>query len=298
MLPIYHENRDTVCHFLRVHKLFIILPFFRPPIFGTPQLFPGPPGEAKKFPPHLKKSCAHGPAGGEGCPGSTYGLARGFDSRLCAYVLNLARARFGGPACPVWPGPRPPVRPRPGPAGWLGKGGVYIKLSGDYTARIKPLRRGWRTVPASWLAEFWRAGFQSPPQSVRHRLPVPVRPWPLVLVRRGSSPTWCRSSGGRGPPAGSDPCCRSRPGAVLLWRGAGPLVGAVLRLAPVPAAGPAPAWSFSGAVPVLWWARSSGAGPAPGPARPFPKATAIFPPPTPGRKFPAIFPARYFMRAV
>ena len=33
-------------------------------------------------------------------------------------------------------------------------------------------------------------------------------------------------------------------------------------------------------------------------ARPFPKATAIFPPPTPGRKFPAIFPARGFMRAV
>ena len=131
-------------------------------------------------------------------------------------LAGLARSPSAGPV-PAWPG-------------WLvgGRGGVYTKLPGDYTARIKPLRRGWRTVPASWLAEFWRAGFQSPPQSVRHRLPVPVRPWPLVLVRRGSSPTWCRSSGGRGPPAGSGPCCRSRSGVVLLWRGAGPLVGAVL----------------------------------------------------------------------
>ena len=112
MLSIYHENRDTVCHFSKIHNLFTNpAPNFYPLIFRTPQLFPGPPREVEKNPSHLKKSRAHGPAGGDGCPGSTYGLARGFDSRLCAYVLNLARARFGGPAgrsCPV------PVR-RSGP---------------------------------------------------------------------------------------------------------------------------------------------------------------------------------------
>ena len=246
-----------MCHFLRVHKLFIILPFFRPPIFGTPQLFPGPPGEAKKFPPHLKKSCAHGPAGGEGCPGSTYGLARGFDSRLCAYVLNLARARFGGPACPVWPGPRPPVRPRPGPAGWLGKGGrIYQAIRRLYRAHKTPPARladGPGLLAGGVLARRFSIAAAirpaSAPRSGSSLAPgagpawffsdvVPVLWWARssgwlrsllpVPPRRGPSLARCRSSGGRGPPAGSGPCCRSRSGVVLLWRGAGPLVGAVL----------------------------------------------------------------------
>lgn len=69
-----------------------------PSIFGSPNFFSGQPGEAEKIPSHLKKSCANGPAGHEGCPGSTYARGRGLDSRPCAYVLNFARARFGGPA--------------------------------------------------------------------------------------------------------------------------------------------------------------------------------------------------------
>ena len=46
-------------------------------------------------------------------------------------LAGLARSPSAGPV-PAWPG-------------WLvgGRGGVYTKLPGDYTARIKPLRRGW-----------------------------------------------------------------------------------------------------------------------------------------------------------
>ena len=45
-------------------------------------------------------------------------------------VAVLVRSPSAGPVL-AWPG-------------WLvGVGGVYIKLPGDYTARIKPLRRGW-----------------------------------------------------------------------------------------------------------------------------------------------------------
>lgn len=69
-------------------------------------------------------------------------------------------------------------------------------------------------------------------------------------------------------PSGIGSPCRSVSGpwrwsgVVLLRRGAGPPVGAVLRLTPASAAGPAPSWSFSVAVPVLWWAQSpAGSGP-------------------------------------
>ena len=275
-------------------------PILTPPIFGTPQLFPGQPGEAEKIPSHLKKSCAHGPAGGEGCPGSTYGLARGFDSRLCAYVLNLARARFCGPAWPVWPGPRPPVRSWPCLAGWWGEGGrIYPAIRRLYRAHKTPPAR-LAGGPGLLPGGVWRAGFQSPFQSVRQQLPRvspcagPVLALVLVVAVSGFGPALQAVGAGR------------------LRRAAAP----VLRLAPLPVRrGPCP-------VPVLLPCRSGavrsrppvpvrllrGPGLQPGvflrfrcrssPARPFPKATAIFPPPTPGRKFPAIFPARYFMRAV
>lgn len=179
-----------------------------------------------------------------------------------------------------------------------GKGGVYIQLSGDYTARIKPLRRGWRAVPASCLAEFGAPVFNrrfNPPGNSSPASPLaPVLALVLVLAVSGFGPAVQAIGAGR------------------LRRAAGP----VLRLAPLPVRrGPVP-------VPVLPPCRSGAVrfGPpvpvqllrGPGlrsgavlrsccrssPARPFPKATAIFPPPTPGRKFPAIFPARYFMRTV
>lgn len=267
---------------------------------GPPQLFPGQPGEAEKIPSHLKKSCAHGPAGGEGCPGSTYGLARGFDSRLCAYVLNLARARFGGPARPVRPGPRPPVRSWP-PVRLACGGGERI-----YPA-IRRLYRAHKTPPARLAGgpgllsgRVWRAGFQSPFQFARQQLPRvtpcagPVLALVLVLAVSGFGPAL------------------RAVGVVRPRRAAGP----VLRLAPLPVRrGPCP-------VPVLLPCRSGAVRSRPpvpvrllrgpglrsgvvlrsrcrsSPARPFPKATAIFPPPTPGRKFPAIFPARYFTRTV
>lgn len=173
----------------------------------------------------------------------------------------------------------------------MGEGGVYIKLSGDYTARIKPLRR-------DWLAEFSASVFKR-----RRDLPgvgSPCRSGPCP----GAGPGACACPVRRGPSV-------QAVGAVRLRRAA----GLVLRLAPHPArsisaAGPpavpvpgparsgppglAPCWRGPGAGP----ARSSGAGPASGPAFAFSKATAIFQPPTPGRKFPANFPARYFTRPV
>ena len=158
-----------------------------------------------------------------------------------------------------------------------GKGGVYIQLSGDYTARIKPLRRGWRAVPASCLAEFGAPVFNrrfNPPGNSSPASPLaPVLALVLVLAVSGFGPAVQAIGAGR------------------LRRAAGP----VLRLAPLPVRrGPVP-------VPVLPPCRSGAVLRSccrSSPARPFPKATAIFPPPTPGRKFPAIFPARYFMRAV
>lgn len=172
---------------------------------------------------------------------------------------------------------------------------------------IRRLYRAHKTPPARLAGGpgllpggVWRAGFQSPFQSARQQLPRvtpcagPVLALVLVLAVSGFGPAV------------------QAIGAGHLRRAAGP----VLRLAPLPVRrGPVP-------VPVLPPCRSGAVrfGPpvpvrllrGPGlrsgavlrsccrssPARPFPKATAIFPPPTPGRKFPAIFPARYFMRAV
>ena len=58
---------------------------------------------------------------------------------------------MSGWAGPVWSPSAGPVLAWPG---WLmGEGGVYIQLSGNYIARIKPLRRDWRAVLASRLAE-------------------------------------------------------------------------------------------------------------------------------------------------
>lgn len=196
-------------------------------------------------------------------------------------------------------GPVPVRRSGPGLARLAGggKGGVYIQLSGDYTARIKPLRRGWLAVPASCLAEFgapvFNRRFNSPGNSSPASPLAPVRSWPWcwcwpspALVQRCGPSAWSvpvvlpvRSSGWLRFLSGVVPVpCRSScragparfgpPVPVRLLRGPGLRSGVVLRSR----------------------CRSS-------PARPFPKATAIFPPPTPGRKFPAIFPARYFMRA-
>ena len=194
-------------------------------------------------------------------------------------------------------GPVPVRRSGPGLARLAdgGKGGVYIQLSGDYTARIKPLRRGWRAVLASCLAEFGAPVFNrrfNPPGNSSPASPLaPVRSWPWcwcwpspALVQRCrpsaravSAVLPVRPSGWLRSPVPVPVLLPCRSGAVRfgppvpvrLLRGPGLRSGAVLRSC----------------------CRSS-------PARPFPKATAIFPPPTPGRKFPAIFPARYFMRAV
>ena len=202
-------------------------------------------------------------------------------------VAGLARSPSAGPV------------PASCLAGWWGEEGVYIQLSGDYTARIKPLRRGWRAVPASGLAKFGAPVFNRRFNPSGNSPPVspcagPVLALVLVVAVSGFGPALQAVGAGR------------------LRRAAGP----VLRLAPLPVRrGPVP-------VPVLLPCRSGAVRSRPpvpvrllrgpglrsgvvlrsrcrsSPARPFPKATAIFPPPTPGRKFPAIFPARYFMRAV
>lgn len=149
-------------------------------------------------------------------------------------------------------GPLPVRRSGPGLARLAdgGKGGVYIQLSGDYTARIKPLRRGWRAVPASCLAEFGAPVFNrrfNPPGNSSPASPLaPVRSWPGAGAgrlrlwssgagrRRGPSPPCCRS----GPPAGSAPrparsFSRAGPPAVPVRRGS------------VRSAGPGPALARS-----------------------------------------------------
>lgn len=149
-----------------------------------------------------------------------------------------------------------------------GKGGVYIQLSGDYTARIKPLRRGWRAVPASCLAEFGAPVFNrrfNPPGNSSPASPLaPVRSWPWcwcwpspALVQRCRpsaravsavlpvrSSGWLRSPSGavlfpcrssrRAGPARFGSVRRSRSGscAVLasgLARSSGPVAGPVRR---------------------------------------------------------------------
>ena len=150
--------------------------------------------------------------------------------------MNLARARFGGPAWPVWPGPRPPVRPRLGPAGWRGEGGRIYQA-------IRRLYRAHKTPPArlaggpGLLAGGGLARRFSITAAIRPASAPPFRSGPPLSLGAGPAWSfsgvvlvlwWAWSSGGRGPLAGSAPCCRSRSCVVLLRRGAGPPVGAVL----------------------------------------------------------------------
>ena len=214
-------------------------------------------------------------------------------------MLNLTRARFGGPAWLVLPGPRPPVQPRPGPAAGGGRGRIYQAIRRLYRAHKPPPAR-LAGGPGLLPGGVWRAGFQSPFQFARQQLPRvspcagPVLALVLVL-------SLVLAVSGFGPAS-------QAVGVVLLRRAAGP----VLRLAPFPVRrGPPAVPVQSGAVlsgppvpvrllrgPGLWSGVVRRSRCRSSPARPFSEATAIFPPPTPGRKFPAIFPARYFMRAV
>ena len=168
---------------------------------------------------------------------------------------------------------------------------------------IRRLYRAHKTPPARLAGGpgllpggVWRAGFQSPFQSARQQLPRvtpcagPVLALVLVLAVSGFGPAVQAIGAGR------------------LRRAAGP----VLRLAPLPVRrGPVP-------VPVLPPCRSGAVrfGPpvpvrllrGPGlrsgavlrsccrssPARPFPKATAIFPPPYTGPKISSDFSGEVF----
>lgn len=150
-------------------------------------------------------------------------------------------------------GPVPVRRSGPGLLpGWLvgGRGRIY--------PAIRRLHRAYKTPPARLAGGpgllpggVWRAGFQSPFQSVRQQSPRQplrrsgpgpgagggcLRLWSSVAGRRrGPSPPCCRS----GPPAGSAPCparscSRAGPPAVPVLR------GSVWSAGP----GPALAWSW------------------------------------------------------
>ena len=204
---------------------------------------------------------------------------------LWSGVAGLARSPSAGPGL-----------------AWLaggGRGRIYPAIRRLYRAHKTPPAR-LAGGPGLLSGRVWRAGFQSPFQFARQQLPRvtpcagPVLALVLVLAVSGFGPAL------------------RAVGVVRPRRAAGP----VLRLAPLPVRrGPCP-------VPVLLPCRSGAVRSRPpvpvrllrgpglrsgvvlrsrcrsSPARPFPKATAIFPPPTPGRKFPAIFPARYFTRTV
>lgn len=139
-------------------------------------------------------------------------------------VAGLARSPSAGPV------------PASCLAGWWGEGGRI------YPA-IRRLHRAHKTPPARLAGGpgllsggVWRAGFQSPFQSVRQQPPRQplrrsgpgpgagggrLRLWSSVAGRRrGPSPPCCRS----GPPAGSAPrparsCFRAGPPAVPVRRG-------------------------------------------------------------------------------
>ena len=199
-----------------------------------------------------------------------------------------------GPPVPSWPAPCPPVWFGSGPAGWWGEGGhIYPAIRRLYRARkTPPARLAWlRPGPAGvscnavFIHRHNRPPAAAPGLGPALGLAGVCRAGPaLVQVEQAGRVRLSWSGVAPGP------CSRrrswSRVGPALLAR-RGPLVR--VRRRPR-RSGPGGSGSWSGA--------ALGHGPAPGPARPFPKATAIFPPPTPGRKFPAIFPARYFMRAV
>ena len=196
-----------------------------------------------------------------------------------------------------WPGPADGDRAGPDRLAGGGEGGVYIQLSGGYTVRIKPLRRGWSgPLPG----------------------PGPVR---LVRLARPFSTTGatCPSIGPRSGPA-PGPADAGRAGPAPSPGGAGragpalpvPVLSVIVRrLSMPPASSPIPARSSCPSpAPVRLPVRSLRVAPVPvrrGPPVParlpvrrvhFQKQPRFFRPLHRAAKFPAIFPARYFMRAV
>ena len=152
-------------------------------------------------------------------------------------VAGLSRSPSAGPVL-AWPG-------------WLmgGRGRIYPAIRRLYRAHKTPPAR-LAGGPGLLSGGVWRAGFQSPFQSVRQQPPRQplrrsgpglgagggrLRLWSSVAGRRrGPSPPCCRS----GPPAGSAPrparsCFRAGPPAVPVRRGS------------VPASGPGPALARS-----------------------------------------------------
>ena len=175
MLSIYHENRDTVCHLLKVHNLFTAPPNFWPRFFGDPLTFFRPAGGNGKIPLTSKKIPRSRTRRPRGTPREYLrARGRGFDSRPCAYVLNFARARFGGPARLIWSGSGP-CRVR-----------LVVRLVQAGRVRRRP----------RWSRP-GRSG-----SSVRRGPPVRVR----LLVRSGGRVLQCRlqspaqHSPGSGPP--------------------------------------------------------------------------------------------------
>lgn len=195
--------------------------------------------------------------------------------------------------------------PSPGPgragSGWLmgGRGSIYQATRRLYRAHKTPFGASGRVQVRLFGGSgvrVLRCRFQSPPQCHQQRPPVRARVRVrLMQAGRVRVPLQAEQAGRvrRGPPAPLPvQSGEVRRGSMLP---ALPWSGAVLRSGSRSWPGPGPERAGG---PGPGPARSSGPGPAPAPARPFPKATAIFPPPTPGRKFPAIFPARYFTRTV
>ena len=158
-------------------------------------------------------------------------------------MLNLTRARFGGPAWLVLPGPRPPVQPRPGPAAGGGRGRIYQAIRRLYRAHKTPSgAAGGRSRPPAWrsLARRFSIAVSVRPATAPPRQPLRrsgsgsgagavsgagrLRLWSSVAGRRrGPAPSCCRS----GSPAGSVPCparssCRAGPVRRGSLRSAGP----------------------------------------------------------------------------
>lgn len=147
------------------------------PIFQTPSLFSGQRGEAPKNPSHLKKSCAHGPAGDGECPGSTYGPRAG-----AAVVVWPAAAavQLGDPARLVWPASRPSIWPCPHPPtwpGWPGRiGGGVSPVIGRLSLACVPLWPGW----GLGLLHLVQSCFTHRRSLFHHR--PPIRVWLLAQL--------------------------------------------------------------------------------------------------------------------
>ena len=193
MLPIYHENTATNCHFLKIHILFTTLPPSFPALdFLGPPTFSRPAGGSEKNPFTPKKilrsrtrrrrgrpreylrhrrSLNHAPAGAcmESCAGAVWWSG----------VAGLARSPSAGPG-------------RAG-SGWLvgGVGGrIYPAIRRLYRARKTPPARlsgsGWWPCPGpaggACKAIFNRRS-NRPPQRPPVRLVV--RAGRVVLARFG-----------------------------------------------------------------------------------------------------------------